>query len=553
MEGYLFVEVGAVIVVAGLFSVLAYRLRQPLIIAYILTGVLVGPGVFGLVHSPEIFAGLSQIGIAFLLFIVGLNLNWRNVREVGGVAFLGGVSQVVFTSLLGYAIARLLDFDATTSIFLAIAFSFSSTIIIVKLLSDKEDLDRLYGRIAVGMLIVQDIIAMFLLLGIAALRDGGALTTVLTVSLGKGALVLVALFVITRFMLPPLFKFAARSQELLFLIAIAWCFAIASALLAVGFGIEIGALMAGISLAGTGFQHDIEAKVRPLRDFFLIIFFIVLGTQLTVSAVATLWLPALIMSLYVLIGNPLIAMAIMRLMGYHPRSAFLTGTTVAQISEFSFILLSGGMAAGLVAQESIPLATAVALVTITLSSYLIEYNEQVYERLAFVFERFGLGHRAEGHRAKVPDYILFGYNRMGRRLLPQLEALPGQTVVVDYNPTVIDELAEHGVPSMYGDAGSEDVLRFLHAEKAKLLVSTVPDIEVTKDMLDYFRAHRARGTIIVTARSADEAAQCYGLGATYVVIPSVLGGEALGQYLKAKKTTKSGWQALARKQEHHER
>lgn len=551
MEGYLFVEVGAVIVVAGLFSVLAYRLRQPLIIAYILTGVLVGPGVFGLVHSPDMFAGLSQIGIAFLLFIVGLNLNWRSVREVGSVAFIGGLSQVVFTSLLGYVISRLLQFDVTTSIFLAVAFSFSSTIIIIKLLSDKEDLDRLYGRIAVGMLIVQDIIAMFLLLVVAALRDGGDLTAALTTSFGKGILVLVVLALLARYVLPPLFKFAARSQELLFLIALSWCFAIASALLTLGFGIEIGALLAGISLAGTGFQHDIEAKIRPLRDFFLIIFFIVLGTQLTFASLSALWLPALIMSLYVLIGNPLIAMIIMRLIGYHPRSAFLTGTTVAQISEFSFILLTGGIAAGLVAEESIALATAVALLTITLSSYMVAYNEQIYERLAFIFERFGLGRHGEGHRAKTADYVLFGYNRMGKRLLPQLQDLPGETVVVDYDPTIIDELAESGVPSMYGDAGSEEVLRYLRVEKAKLIVSTIPDAEVTVDLLDYLRARHSRATVIVTARNASEVGHCYALGATYVVIPSVLGGEALGQYLKLKKTAKSGWQSLARKQQHH--
>lgn len=551
MEGYLFVEVGAVIVVAGLFSVLAYRLRQPLIIAYILTGVLVGPGVFGLVHSPDMFAGLSQIGIAFLLFIVGLNLNWRSVREVGSVAFIGGLSQVVFTSLLGYVISRLLQFDVTTSIFLAVAFSFSSTIIIIKLLSDKEDLDRLYGRIAVGMLIVQDIIAMFLLLVVAALRDGGNLTAALTASFGKGILVLAALALLARYVLPPLFKFAARSQELLFLIALSWCFAIASALLTLGFGIEIGALLAGISLAGTGFQHDIEAKIRPLRDFFLIIFFIVLGTQLTFASLSALWLPALIMSLYVLIGNPLIAMIIMRLIGYHPRSAFLTGTTVAQISEFSFILLTGGIAAGLVAEESIALATAVALLTITLSSYMVAYNEQIYERLAFIFERFGLGRHGEGHRAKTADYVLLGYNRMGRRLLPQLNAMPGETVVVDYDPTIIDELAQSGVPSMYGDAGSEEVLRYLRVEKAKLIVSTIPDAAVTIDLLDYLRSRHSRSTVIVTARNANEAARCYTLGATYVVIPSVLGGEALGQYLKLKKTGKSGWQTLARKQQHH--
>ncbi len=548
MTEYLFVQVGVVMVIAGILAILAYRLKQPLIIAYILTGVLVGPGVLNIVQQADVLSGLSQFGIALLLFIVGLNLNWRSIREVGPVVLIGGVAQVVLTSSLGFVIGSALQFDSLTSLFLGLAFSFSSTIIIVKLLSDKDDLDRLYGRISVGLLIVQDVIAMFLLLVLGAWHSGGSVTSIIGGSLGKGLLVIIALWILTKTILPILFKFVARSQELLFLVALGWCFALASILFSLGFSIEIGALLAGISLAASGFSHEIESKIRPLRDFFLIIFFIMLGTGLALGNLAQLWLPALVMSLYVLIGNPLIAWLIMRFMGYHPRTAWLTGTTVAQISEFSFILLGAGIAVGLVAPESIAVATLVALITITLSSYMIAYNEEVYEKLAFVFERFGLGKHGENKRGKPSDYILFGYNRMGKRLLPQLTKLAGETLVVDYNPMVIEELALNGVPAMYGDAGSEDLLHFVSVAKAKMVISTIPDIMVTLEMLDYLRCHRARGTIIVTAKNADEATRCYQHGATYVVVPSLLGGDHLGQYLKAKKIAKSGWQQLAKTQ-----
>ncbi len=548
---YLFVEVGVVMVIAGVLAILAYKLKQPLIIAYILTGVLVGPGVMNLVQSTDVLGGLSQFGIALLLFIVGLNLNWRSIRDVGPVVLIGGIAQVICTSAIGYGIASLLKFDSLTSLFLGLAFSFSSTIIIVKLLSDKDDLDRLYGRISVGMLIVQDMLAMFLLLILGAWHGGGSVTQIVTTSLGKGVLVIFALFLLSKTVLPILFKFVARSQELLFLVALGWCFAVASTLLGLGFSIEIGALLAGISLAASGFQHEIEAKIRTLRDFFLIIFFIVLGTGLTLGNLQTLLVPAIVISLYVLIGNPLIAWLLMRFLGYHPRSAWLTGTTMAQISEFSFILLTAGIAAGLVAENAIALATIVAMITITLSSYLINYNEQIYEKLAFIFERFGLGKHTEGHRAEVADYILFGYNRMGKRLWPQLKKLDSDTLVVDYNPMIIEELAKVGIPAMYGDAGSDDLLHFIGAAKAKLIISTISDITVTIDLLDYLRAHHAKGTIIVTARNAGEAAKCYALGATYAVIPSILGGEHLGQYLKEKKATKGGWQKLAKQQLHH--
>lgn len=552
MTEQLFFEVGAVLVLAGVFSLAAHILRQPLIIAYLLTGVVVGPSVLGIVQSPEVFGGFSQIGIALLLFIVGLNLNWRSVREVGGVAFTAGVAQVAFTSVIGFGIARAFHIDVVTAIFLAVAFSFSSTIIIIKLLSDKEDLERLYGRISVGILIVQDLIAMFTLLVLAALNEGGTLSQIVTVSLVKGVAVLAGLFVVSRTVLPVLFRFAARSQELLFLTALGWCFALASGLLFLGFGIEIGALMAGISLASSGFQHEIEAKVRTLRDFFLVIFFIVLGMQLTVGSLGTLWLPALVLSAFVLIGKPLIVMTIMRAMGYHPRPSFMAGTTVAQISEFSFIFLAAGVAAGFIQGDAITLATIVALVTIMLSSYLIAYNEQLYERFAGVLEFFGQGRVAEGRRAAPPSYILFGYNRMGKRLLPQLQQLSGDALVVDYNPVAIDLLAKSGVPSMYGDASNEDVLYFLHAERAKMIISTIPDIHVNIDLLEYLRQRHAKCSVVVTARSSEEAARCYELGATYVVIPSVLGGEALGQFLKKKKVGKMAWKSLAKKQSHSE-
>lgn len=551
MFNELFIQVAFVILVAGGLSLIAQRLKQPLIVAYILTGIIVGPGVLGVAQAEDVFSALAQVGIAFLLFIVGLNLNWRNVREVGRVALMGGIAQVVLTSLIGFGIGQLLGMTVGTSAFVGVAFSFSSTIIIVKLLQDKEDLDRLYGRIAVGMLIVQDLIAMFLLLVVAAIRDGGAVSEIVTTSALKGLGVLAFLFVISHVGLPRLFKFAAKSPEMLFLATLAWCFGLASALHILGFGIEIGALLAGICLAGSGFNHEIESKIRPLRDFFLVIFFIVLGTHLTLSSFSSVWIPAIIMSLYVLIGNPLIAMGIMRLLGYHPRSAFMTGTTVAQISEFSFILLTGGITVGLVSPEVLPLATLVGLITITTSSYLIAYNERIYDRVAFLFEWMATEPQPrESKREQVPPNVLLGYHRMGQSVLKSMHELPGDALVVDYNPAVVQGLAEQGVQAMYGDAGSIDLLEFLRIQKAKCIVSTIPDMNVNIDLLDYLKQHRYRGTVIVTARLLEDAARCYALGASYVIIPNVLGGEAFAQYLKVKKVSKTAWQSLARKQRH---
>ncbi len=547
MFSELFLEIAAVIMTAGVLSIVAYVFRQPLVIAYMITGIIVGPAALALTTSTDVFETLSHVGVAFLLFIVGLNVNWRNIRDVGLVSLLSGIAQIFITSAAGWGIATLLGFDTWTSIFLGISFSFSSTIIIVKMLSDKEDIERLYGRIAVGALIVQDLVAMVILLFLSTYANGGSFTVLFTDSLLKAIAVIVVLWFLAKFAIPPVFRFAARNQELLFLLAIAWCFAVAGGLQLLGFGVEIGALMAGIALAGTGFQHEIEAKVRFLRDFFLIIFFIVLGTHLVADDIGLLIQQGLAFSAFVLIGNPIIMFVIMRLLGYHPRTGFLSGTTVAQISEFSFILLASGVAAGLVMPQAMPLATFVGLATITASTYLISYNERIFEYLSryLPFLHSDTPEREFASEA-APSIVLLGYDRMGQEVLPMIQHIAKHYVIMDFNPAIVEELSQHGLPVMYGDAGSEDALKLARLEKTKMVISTIPDMEVNADIMDYIRARGAKPVVILTVKSSEDAARCYALGATFVIVPSILGGAHFAQLLKKAKILKRGWTAVAK-------
>ncbi len=544
----LFFELAIVIITAGLFSLLVHRLKQPLIIGYILTGIVVGPGLLGLTKSMDLLQTLSSIGIAFLLFIVGLNLNWRNIKEVGKLAVVLGLSQVLITGATGWLIARALTIEPVTAIFIGMTFAFSSTIIVVKMLSDKEDIDRLYGRIAVGMLIVQDLIAMVLLLGFSAFVDGGSWTAVVTESVGKMIVVVGVLVLLAKYVVPHLFRYAAKSTELLFVLAIAWCFAVASALSMLGFGIELGALLAGLSLAGTGFQHEIEAKVRVLRDFFLLIFFIVLGTQLLTGNIGALLLPAVVLSGFVMFGNPLIVLGIMRLMGYHPRTGFMVGTTVGQISEFTFIMLGAAVAADIVPQDALALATIVGLITIAGSTYLISYNERIFELLAKTFPWLIPAVKDYDRRTTIPQIVLIGYDRMGQKILPMVEDLTDNFVVVDYNPTVTEDLERRGINAVYGDASSEDLLKFVHADRTKLLISAIPDMEVNEDICDFLKRRRSTAAVILTVKSSEDAARCYALGATFVIVPTIMGGEHFANLLKKMKTAKGKWGSLGKKE-----
>ena len=546
----LFAQIAGVIVTAGVVSLIVHRLRQPLIIAYIFTGLLVGPSILGFTVSSHLFEAMSQIGIAFLLFLVGLKLNWHKAKDVGQIAILAGIGQVVFTTLAGFGIALALGFDSVTSLLLGLAFALSSTIVIVKLLSDKEDLDRFYGRMSIGILIVQDIVAMLALLVVSSIgTEGLDLMSIVSLSIVKATLVIVFLILLSKWVLPHVVRYAARSQELLFLVAISWCFALAAGLHLIGFGIEMGALLAGISLAVTGFQREIGARIRPLRDFFLIIFFIYLGTHLTFTSVADYSLEAFIFSAFILFGNPLIVMFILRAFGYHPRSGFLTGITLAQVSEFSFILMASAVAAGLVSEVMLPLVTLVAIITIAFSTYLIAYNEQMYRLFGGMFEWMGEGLRGKNaRRRKAPSVLLFGYHDMGVSMIPALEKLKEDYLVVDFDPSAIEKMEKEGIPHMYADVGSEEFLRDVHAHKAKLIISTIPDASLNQDVLGYLEAKKSKAAVVVTVKKQSDVAKMYEIGATFVIVPTLLGGTLFAQLLEKRKARKASWSAVAKRQ-----
>ena len=546
----LFLQLSVVIVAASALALITYKIKQPLIIAYIVTGLIIGPGVLGLTgHADaEILHVFSEIGIAFLLFLVGIHLNWRAIKDVGAVSLLAGGGQALITSLAGYGIALLLGFETGVAIFIGVAFALSSTIVVVKLLGDSEDLDRLYGRISVGILIVQDILAMIILLILGAMRDNVSVAELFTVSLFKAGVVLLALWLIARYVLPRVFKYAAQSQELLFLSAIGWCFVVTTALYFLGFGIEIGALLGGISLAGTGFAREIESKIRPLRDFSLIVFFIVLGMNLTFGSLETAWFPSLIFSIFILIGNPVLVILLLRILGYHPRTGFLAGTSLAQISEFSFIMIAVGISAGVVDDSILPMATIVGLVTIAVSSYLIIYNDPLYHKLEWMFEWMApRDPKREKRMAKPMDILLFGYRDMGVAVLPALQSMKKDYMVVDFDPYKIDALSQANVPAMYGDVANEDMLHHIHASKSKLIVSTIPEFEVNVDLLRWLKRRRSSSAVVLTAKKLEEAQELYKLGASFVIVPNLMGGEHLAELMKKKKLTKKSWVALGKK------
>lgn len=526
MEIYL--EISSIIVIALFISLLMRLLKQPLIVGYIFTGILVGPNLFDLVHSHEVIELFSKLGISILLFIVGLNLSPGVIREVGKVSLATGLGQVLFTSIVGFLIALFLGIERTAAMYVAIALTFSSTIIILKLLSDKGDLNKLYGRIAIGFLLVQDIIATLILLVTTSIStgDGGNIFAVAYLTILKGVSLIGAIIIVSNYILPRISHFVAASQELLFLFAISWGLGMGALFMNLGFSVEIGALVAGVTMSMTPYAYEASSRLRPLRDFFIVLFFILLGSQMVLTDISRLLVPALILSGYVLIGNPIIMIIIMNLLGFSKRTSYSAALTVGQISEFSLILATLGFEVGHLPQEVLSLITMVGLITISGSTYLILYSDHIYPFVEKILSYLELK-KNKNEEAVDSHYsaILFGYQRVGEDFIESFERLGLNYVVIDFNPESIELLKEKGIPHIFGDASDPEFLAELHLSHLKYVISTIPDVQVNKYLVEKIREKNHRTIILAIAQNRDESMVLYKGGATYVIMPHYLGAQ----------------------------
>ncbi|WP_198302011.1 cation:proton antiporter [Croceicoccus marinus] len=382
--GSLFTEVSALLILAGMIGLAGHMLKQPLVVSYILVGIVAGPSVLNLAQSEGSLELLSELGIAILLFLVGLKMDFKLIRSLGAVSLTTGLGQVIFTAAFGFMISYLLGFGLIPSIYIAVALTFSSTIIIVKLLSDKRELDSLHGRTALGFLIVQDIVVVLAMVALSTIgmgsgEDGGEVTFS-QAAIAAAALVGVVVLIV-KFAATPITKKLAENQELLILFALGLAAGFAAIGEYLGLGLEIGGLLAGVALASTPYRESISSRLTTLRDFLLLFFFVVLGTELNLGALGSNIPAALLLSAFVLIGNPLIVLIIMGRMGYRKRTSFLAGLTVAQISEFSLIFVGMGVTLGHLTGSELGLVTLVGLITIAVSTYMITYSHQIYKLL----------------------------------------------------------------------------------------------------------------------------------------------------------------------------
>ena len=540
MHGNIFTELSLLLTIAVGISVVMRALRQPLIVGHILTGILVGPSILGYITSTATLSEFGSFGIALLLFIVGLGLNPRVIKEVGRVSLLTGVGQVIFTTLIGFGIMRLIGYENLVSLYVGLALAFSSTIIILKLLSDKKEQNKLHGKIAIGFLLVQDLIATFALVIVSATSTGGFNPAQLSALALKGLGLAIAIMLVSKYVLTPMTSFLSRSQELLFLFAIAWGFGVGTLFYELGFSLEIGALVAGVALSTMTYAQEISSRLRPLRDFFIVLFFISLGAGLDLGQVSNIIPEAIGLSLFVLLGNPLIMIAIMGLLGYTKKTSFRVALSIAQVSEFSLIFILLANSNGQVSESAVSLVTIVAIVTIAISSYMITYTDSIYsvfERYLSLFERRKV--RLEQESKDSYDFVLIGYQKGGLEFIKVFEKLKRKFVVIDYDPDVIDTLETKKISYLYGDSTDVELLEEAGIDSAKLVVSTIGDYQTNSFLVNLLEKINPNAVVICRAETVEDAEKLYELGASYVMMPHFIGSEKISSFIRRKGISKT--------------
>jgi Kef-type K+ transport system membrane component KefB/Trk K+ transport system NAD-binding subunit len=531
------------VVAAAALALVARTLRQPLLLGYIAGGVVLGRHLgLGVVSDEASIQVISEIGLIFLLFIIGLEIDVPRVFQAGRTILVLGLLQFpLCAGLTWYALrSAVAPFDGRLDgLYIAVALALSSTLIVVKLLYDKLEIATLAGRLTLGVLIFQDLWAIAFMAVQPNLDRLGA--GPLLRSLGAGGLLVASAALLSRLVLPTLFRAIATSYELVLITAIAWCFLVAGVAGWIGLSIEMGALLAGLVLAAFPYGIEVVARLSGVRDFFVTLFFVTLGLKMPAPSRDTLWLAG-VAALVVIVSRVVVIFPLGALLRLDVRTATVVSINLAQVSEFSLVILGVGAAYGHVSAEVSAIVLYTLLITAVLSTYGIVHNHTIASTLGRAVARTGLP-QLMGRRRRPPpaptrrrqDVFLLGCSREGLAFLERLgrarHGMKGRILALDFNPETLERLQADGVECVYGDVSHPETLRLAGIEQASVVVSSVPDsyLRGTTNLL-LFRVVRSlapRARIIVTGDTLAQADALYAEGAHYVLIPPALAAEHL--------------------------
>ncbi len=536
-----FCQLSLVLLLASSIGVVVYKLKLPLVVSYLLAGLLLSVVRLFDLGNSAVFEILPDIGIAFVLFLIGMELKLSEFKLLGRPIFITALGQIAISTLLGFGVAKLLGFNEIESLYLGLGLAFSSTVVVVKMLSDSRDLTSLYGKLSVGMLLVEDLVAIVVLMIIsvnglvAGLDAQNSLALIMIVV--KAAALFIATFILSKYLLTKIFEYTAQSAELLYITSITWCFAFTSLAIALGFSVEIGSFLAGVALASSPYHLQIQVKIKPMRDFFLALFFIYLGSKAEFQDVLITLPIVIIFTLYALVIKPLIYAFLLSRFGFRKHTLFQTALNLSQISEFSLVVLLVGVNAGLVGSHLISTMALVAVLSITASSILISRSKKLYKPLSNLMLSFEIKGRSHVFERKVKNLladhiIIIGGHRVGGPIIKYLQNTDISFVVMDFNPTVVRELSDQGINALYGDIGDPDIFDFLHVDKAKLIICTATDLSDNELLLNYVKEQNSSTKVVLRATDTEHAKILRQLGADYVILPEKVSGDYIVAQLR---------------------
>ena len=543
-EVALTVDLAIILLSATVVGFVAKRTGQPTIIAYIVAGVLLGPAALGIVEVGELTETLSELGLAFLLFLLGIKMRIEEIRHVLAPIVRISIPQMIAVALVGGGISLALGFTPVESLLIGLAVMYSSTAVVIKMLTDKDEATSLHGKIDVGVLLVQDIVVVIILAVLAAGRPDSAaeVATTLAVVLTLVAIITVVAIAASQYLLPRVFRRIADDKEVFFLVAISWAFLFVFVsenvnLFLAPFGIEaylsieMGAFLAGLAIAQLPYSKELQDRVNPLTDLFVMVFFVSVALDLEANELLFYWEEALLAALVLMPAKLVIFFLLIDRQGFDLETTFLGSVNMMQISEFGIIVGVAAQQGGFIGVEVLGFLTLLALVTMSVSVYFIEYNSRLFELARPYLSRWDTESEFAGEKKEYRDHaVVIGYDEVTKNALPLLAEHYEDVVVVDRRADHVETLDSEGYDAVYGDFRSATIRKDVALKKAEFVLSSSVQLEVNKALLEEVGGD---ATVIVEAERTEDALELYERGAHYVIVSGRLAADRLADYLEA--------------------
>lgn len=537
MGGNVFLQLAFILGLSSFFGIFLNRFKLPLIIAYLLTGVIMAAlPFFNISHSP-VLEFLPEIGISFLLFMIGMELDLSEIRTLGKPIIVSSVAQIIISTICGYIISSLLGFNNVTAMLIGVGLAFSSTIVVIKNLLEKKDLNSLYGKLAIGILLVEDLVAIIVLMVISVsssvLHTGLQNQLPLLILIIKIVVLFLSTFILSKYVLAKLFAIVAKSVELLFLTALTWCFVFTTLATMAGFSVVIGAFLAGLALAQSPYHYQIQSRIKPLRDFFVVLFFVYLGAQVNLTQALNHWMAVMILTFFTLFAKPVLFLLLLGSFGFRKHTLFQTSLNLSQISEFSLVVLLVGIQILGAEQTALSVLASVGVISIIISSVFFTFSRDLYRIFGPIVKLFE--HQTKVHFLELKPEIeemsdhvvLIGAHRMGGPVVKFLQKEHVAFCVIDLNPHLVQELTKDHITAFYGDAGDPEILDLVRLDQAKLIISTSQDMNDNEIILKEAKHRHTKAILVMRALDSEHSKALRDLGADFVITPETLSGDFL--------------------------